>query len=135
MPVVSKADFTKCMEGNAKCGLGDVGGIHAFQVLELNRGRDALSILHNFFLRPERARVLKGGNPLINDDLRNRLEAWVLGLPREQRGGTGYIMRGNVTRRASPMLLAVHSKQSYLAVFISADWPRELTWRAPAARG
>jgi len=74
-----------------------------------------LNILHNFFLRPVR--------------LRQKLKAWILGLPREQRG-TGYKIIGNASRRASPMLLAVHGNEAYLSVFVSADWPNKLEYRA-----
>ncbi|ADN50548.1 type III-B CRISPR module RAMP protein Cmr1 [Vulcanisaeta distributa] len=124
MPVISKAEYTKCVNRDIGCKLGK---LYAFQVLELSGGSRVLGALHNFFLRPERARVLMG-NPTVNDKLRNRLAAWILGLPREQRG-TGYEITSDVSRRASPMILAVHSNQSYLSVFLSADWPRELTWR------
>lgn len=107
MPIVSKAEFTKCIH-DYTCNLGK---LYAFQVLGLGKGSDALSTFHNIF-----------------SSLRNQLadKVWVLGLP--SRG----IISG-VKRRASPMILAVHKDQSYLSVFLSADWPRELTWRGGAA--
>lgn len=89
--------------------------------------------IHNFFVRSERCRTLYG-TPVCNDDLRSRLSAWVLGLPREQRG-TGYaITSKNITRRASPLTIAFHSKNNvfgsgvFLSLFISGDWPKELMW-------
>jgi CRISPR-associated protein Cmr1 len=96
-------------------------------------GLDAPS-LHNFFLRPQRARVTTG-SPMGQDELRRRLEAWVLGLPREQRG-TGYI--AEVDRRASTFMVAYHGQGhwfnssgeagGYLTVLVSGDWPTSITW-------
>lgn len=83
--------------------------------------------LHNFFLRPTRARVLHGDYS-AQDALRQALKAWILGLPREQKG-TGYRILGGASRRASPLMLAVAGSTAYLSVFVSADWPRELEWR------
>jgi len=89
--------------------------------------------IHNFFVRSERCRVLYG-SLICNDPLRLNLLAWFLGLPREQRG-TGYkIKASGVHRRASPIHLAFHTGTNmfgggaYLAVFLSADWPKELEW-------
>ena len=108
--------------------------LRPFQVIEV-RGGDAsrlLEELHNFFLRGARARRLIG-NPASPDALKQKLAAWVLGLPREQRG-TGYeILARAVDRRASPLLLAVHGTDregvAYLSVFASADWPVQLKWK------
>jgi CRISPR-associated protein Cmr1 len=108
--------------------------LRPFQVIEV-RGGDAnrlLEELHNFFLRGTRARRLLG-NPASPDALRQKLAAWVLGLPREQ-WATGYkILARDVDRRASPLLLAVHGTDregvAYLSVFASADWPAQLRWR------
>jgi len=107
--------------------------LRPFLVIEV-RGGDAshlLEELHNFFLRGTRARRLLG-SPASPDALRQKLAAWVLGLPREQRG-TGYrILARAVDRRASPLLLAVHEFDregvAYLSVFASADWPAQLSW-------
>ena len=65
--------------------------------------------------------------------MRQNLKAWILGLPREQKNPkeqkkTGYEIVGSASRRASPMLLAVHSNEAYLSVFTSADWPNKLKW-------
>ena len=83
--------------------------------------------LHNFFLRPARTRVLHGSY-FAQDALRQALKAWILGLPREQKG-TGYRVIGGASRRASPLMLAIAGNAAYLSVFTSADWPRELEWR------
>ena len=87
-----------------------------------------LNILHNFFFRSVRAKILQG-----KDTLRQKLKAWILGLPREQRD-TGYKIGGSASRRASPMLLAVHGNEAYLSVFTSADWPSTLGWRGAGSR-
>jgi len=94
--------------------------------------------IHNFFLRSKRCRVLHGG-PTCVDDLRNELAAWVLGLPREQRG-TGYFIKSpDVSRRASPILFSYHSKRNafgpgaFISVFLSGDWPKALRWRGPGS--
>jgi CRISPR-associated protein Cmr1 len=70
---------------------------------------------------------------MAQDQLRQDLKAWILGLPREQKNPkeqkkTGYEIVGSASRRASPMLLAVHSNEAYLSVFTSADWPNKLKW-------
>jgi CRISPR-associated protein Cmr1 len=90
--------------------------------------------IHNFFLRSQRCRVLHGRSN-CQDDLRRNLAAWVLGLPREQRG-TGYsIAVHNVSRRASPILISYHSKSNslgsgaFVSIFLSGDWPKVLEWR------
>lgn len=110
--------------------------LRPFQVIEVRgSGARLLGELHNFFLRGARAGRLLG-DPKAQDALRQRLAAWVLGLPREQRG-TGYRIRvTGVDRRASPLLLAVHGGAgeggAYLSVFASADWPAQLAWREGA---
>ncbi|RLE85217.1 MAG: hypothetical protein DRJ67_09250 [Thermoprotei archaeon] len=90
--------------------------------------------LHNFFLRSYRCQVLYG-NSKAQDTLRRKLEAWVLGLPREQRKqNTGYRAKG-VARRASPILVAYHTKEhiygdgAYITSFLSLDWPSQIEWR------
>jgi CRISPR-associated protein Cmr1 len=91
------------------------------------------SHLHDFFLRSHRARVLKG-NYAIPDELRERLLAWVLGLPRkEEKTETGYGIMGDVKRRASTFIVSFHNnhvtgKGGYLTVIRSADWPTALEW-------
>ncbi|ABO07712.1 RAMP superfamily CRISPR-associated protein [Pyrobaculum calidifontis] len=87
--------------------------------------------LHNFFLRPARAKALTG-NYAARDPLREKLAAWVLGLPREQRG-TGYT--SPLERRASTIIAAYHGQRhlvgggrGYLTVLISGDWPTEIEW-------
>lgn len=94
-------------------------------------------VLHNFFLRSQRARVLHG-HFAAEDDLRRDLNEWVLGLPREQKG-TGYgIDAREVNRRASTIMLSYHGPRhalnprgeptGYLTILVSADWPTHLTW-------
>jgi CRISPR-associated protein Cmr1 len=56
--------------------------------------------------------------------------AWVLGLPRSQRG-RGYLVRTDngrldVGRRASPIVFTVHRGYALLQAFYSADWPQHL---------
>jgi CRISPR-associated protein Cmr1 len=109
--------------------------LRPFQVIEV-RGGDAsrlLEELHNFFLRGVRAKKLLGSyrEP---DALRENWNAWVLGLPREQKKPkqgleTGYAILGVADRRPSPFFLAVHEGVAYLSVFVSADWPAVLWWR------
>ncbi|WP_317896101.1 type III-B CRISPR module RAMP protein Cmr1 [Pyrofollis japonicus] len=66
-------------------------------------------------------KLVKGG-----DVLRRRLYAWILGLPREQKG-TGYKARG-VERRASPLIFTVHRGYALLQAFYSSDWPSQIEW-------
>ena len=93
--------------------------------------------MHNFFIRPNRCRVLTG-RPVCNDRLRSNHSAWILGLPRGRglRGSsTGYIITStSITRRASPIMFTYHTSANkygagvFLSIFISGDWPRQLVW-------
>jgi len=104
--------------------------------ISIARGVDFTS-LHNFFIRSERCRVLTG-SPRCNDNLRNVLAAWILGLPRgrERRGEeSGYIIRSrDISRRASPIIISYHEKfdaygdGAYVTVLVSSDWPTRLEW-------
>jgi len=93
-------------------------------------------IIHNFFVRSERCRVL-AGSPVCDDDLRKTLNAWILGLPRgrEKPSPTGYtIVVKRISRRASPILVAYHTTANsfgygaYISILFSADWPKEIEW-------
>jgi len=105
-------------------------GVKISQILRVRNVR--FEVLHNFFIRSERCRVLHN-NPRCDDDIRRNYVAWFLGLPREQRS-TGYIIT-KVSRRASPIILSYHSNRNFfgdgglLTILISGDWPKEITWR------
>ncbi|MEM0318360.1 MAG: type III-B CRISPR module RAMP protein Cmr1 [Candidatus Nezhaarchaeales archaeon] len=93
--------------------------------------RDFVQV-HQFFVRTERCRALYG-EKIYRDDLRKNLDAWFLGLPREQKG-TGY-RSDHYSRRASPIFVTYHSKKEnvfgqgiFVSVFLSGDWPKELKW-------
>ncbi|MEM1831441.1 MAG: type III-B CRISPR module RAMP protein Cmr1 [Desulfurococcaceae archaeon] len=92
--------------------------------------RDFVQV-HQFFVRTERCRALYG-EKICRDDLRKNLDAWFLGLPREQKG-TGY-RSDHDSRRASPILVTYHSEKNifrqgiFVSVFLSGDWPKELKW-------
>lgn len=105
-----------------------------------------LEVLHNFFLRGERARRVAGHfrNP---DPLRGSYSkdavprSYVLGLPREQKG-TGYEIAGDATRRASTIMLAYHGQYlggrrnvGVVTIIKSMDWPPKLEWRGGAPPG
>ena len=63
------------------------------------------------------------------DGLVARRMAWILGLPRSQKG-TGYTPRDpGVDRRASPIIFSVHNAWAYMSVFYSRDWPSRIRWR------
>ena len=68
------------------------------------------------------------------DGLAAKKRAWILGLPRSQRG-TGYTPddRG-VNRRASPIIFSVHNAWAYMSTFYSGDWPSKIRWRGSGAR-
>ena len=91
--------------------------------------------LHNFYIRSSRVSVLTGSLsgsvpncPVTHcDDLRRDLNAWVLGLPRAQRG-TGYTAR--MDRRAKTIITSMCSdNRGTIATLVSADWPSEVEWR------
>lgn len=64
------------------------------------------------------------------DKLVTRKIAWILGLPRSQKG-TGYEPKErDVERRASPIIFSVHNKWGYMSVFYSSDWPSRIIWRS-----
>jgi len=116
MPLVSKGSYKN---------------LKIFQILSVRNV--SFRSLHNFFVRSERCRVLYG-NYKCEDDLRKTLNAWILGLPREQRS-TGYSIKSEtIVRRASPILLSYHARGNifgeggFISVFISGDWPLRLEW-------
>lgn len=116
MPLVSKGSYKN---------------LKIFQILSVRNV--SFRSLHNFFVRSERCRVLYG-NYICEDDLRKTLNAWILGLPREQKS-TGYSIRSEtIVRRASPILLSYHARGNifgeggFISVFISGDWPLRLEW-------
>lgn len=116
MPLVSKGSYKN---------------LKIFQILSVRNV--SFRSLHNFFVRSERCRVLYG-NYKCEDDLRKTLNAWILGLPREQKS-TGYSIKSEtIVRRASPILLSYHARGNifgeggFISVFISGDWPLRLKW-------
>ena len=116
MPLVSKGSYKN---------------LKIFQILSVRNV--SFRSLHNFFVRSERCRVLYG-NYICEDDLRKTLNAWILGLPREQKS-TGYSIKSEtIVRRASPILLSYHARGNifgeggFISVFISGDWPLSLKW-------
>jgi len=120
-------DAPRC--GQAR-GLPRISAV-ARDVFEVYRVDVDFRRLHNLFLRPERARM--AGQHYKSPDPLDHM-AWFLGLPREQRG-TGYrITDRGVDRRASPVFAAWHTNQhvygggGYVSIFLSQDWPTQLTW-------
>ncbi|MEM4827777.1 MAG: hypothetical protein QXK07_07060, partial [Desulfurococcaceae archaeon] len=89
--------------------------------------------VHQFFVRTERCKALEG-KKICRDDLRKNLDAWFLGLPREQKD-TGYRIPSELVRRASPIFVTYHSEKNifgqgiFVSVFLSGDWPKKLEWR------
>jgi CRISPR-associated protein Cmr1 len=103
--------------------------------------------IHNFFLRSDRCFKLMR-KYRCRDKLREKLEAWILGLPRsqllrqksqerykpEQLIKTGYFIQGTANRRASPILVTYHGEENtfgkgaFVSAFASADWPAKLEW-------
>ncbi|ACB39508.1 RAMP superfamily CRISPR-associated protein [Pyrobaculum neutrophilum] len=110
-----------------------VEGVKVAQIYAVQKAQ--FPDLHNFFLRPQRTRVLHG-DYRAEDDLRKTLSAWALGLPRSQRG-TGY--ESDVERRASTIMLSYHGSGhiygdgAFLTALISGDWPRRITWSSEYA--
>jgi CRISPR-associated protein Cmr1 len=141
VPIVSiKGDYTNCVDTRYRGGVKSLGKLTPYKliIIQGGRGTNLLDALHNFFLRPTRTRAIHG-NYMTQDQLRQDLKAWILGLPREQKNPkeqkkTGYEIVGSISRRASPMLLAVHSNEAYLSIFTSADWPSTLRWRGAGSR-
>ncbi len=106
--------------------------LHPYMLIKVT-GPNVLDTLHNFFLRPRRTIALLGSHHR-NDDLRATYNAWVLGLPREQKN-TGYMIKSSdVSRRASPLIVSVHGDRAYVSVFTSADWPTQLEWRGAGSQ-
>ncbi|NPB00005.1 MAG: type III-B CRISPR module RAMP protein Cmr1 [Crenarchaeota archaeon] len=104
---------------------------------------DTLLILQDFFMRARRIIRYYGRNrpPHWFDLFRIRLgrdeicKAWILGLPRYQKGagrGTGYFT--NVDRRASPFIVSSHGDHSMLTLLVSSDWPDTIDWRGEHSR-
>ncbi len=101
--------------------------------------KDPLKIAVTFskaVTRSERAlRLLK--IDYMRDPLYLERLAWILGLPRSQKG-TGYYKiqdeKGvELQRRASPFILAVHREYALLSVFYSLDWPAYIKWKGSSS--
>jgi CRISPR-associated protein Cmr1 len=113
---------------------GSIYGVNISQIIHVKNVE--FEALHNFFIRSERCRVLYGSH-ICNDEIRNHLVAWFLGLPRQQRG-TGYMDK--ISRRASPIILSYHSSKNFfgggglITTLVSGDWPRKLLWRGVSSR-
>ncbi len=109
------------------------GKVPIFTVYEVTwsgkRIIDVVWELQDFFYRPGRVKRFYGSpnTPYGHwqDFITKNKYAWFFGLPREQRG-TGY--RTRVSRRASPIHLAVHRDKAFLTAFLSLDWPAEMRW-------
>jgi len=117
LPVMSKSSY----EGS------DVASIY---IVQGPGGARVFQDVHNFFVRTTRCRVLPCGAG-YEDLLRRERHAWILGLPRSQKG-TGYM--SFVDRRASPIMVSYHSERNvfgpgvFMTFTMSGDWPRELRW-------
>ncbi|MGC8597816.1 MAG: RAMP superfamily CRISPR-associated protein [Thermocladium sp.] len=127
MPVISRGpNYIDCTENQE--GEKILNKVFNPYILIKVSGSNLLDSIHNFFLRPSRAKVLFG-NYGASDELRKNYYAWILGLPREQKG-TGYSVNSKEGRRASPIMVAVHgNNEGYISIFTSADWPRKVIWR------
>ena len=110
-------------------------------VTQVFETRAPFHVVHNFFVRAERCRVLYG-DPECQDKLRAGLKAWVLGLPRAQKKlGTGYFIESRgVDRRASPIIASCHRDRNLwgggcvVTMIASADWPSTLSWTGTGKR-
>ncbi|WP_291765810.1 RAMP superfamily CRISPR-associated protein, partial [Caldivirga sp. UBA161] len=131
MPVISKnLNYINCIDHKEASDIAGMKSLSPYNLFTV-KGDNLLSVLHNFFLRTNRIRKIP------NDELSTTFNAWILGLPRAQkrrrnaqkRTSTGYLISGNINRRASPIIIAIHNNEAYISVFTSADWPRELIWR------
>ncbi|MEM1772815.1 MAG: type III-B CRISPR module RAMP protein Cmr1 [Desulfurococcaceae archaeon] len=95
--------------------------------------------IHQFFVRTERCGTIKGRR-FCKDDLRERYNAWFLGLPRKQKD-TGYeALSKQVVRRPSPIFITYHEQGNilgqgaFVSIFLSGDWPKKLVWRGGKSR-
>ena len=88
--------------------------------------------MHNFFVRPQRCYKLYKRR-VCSDALRENLNAWILGLPRMQRG-TGY-SSASTDRRASPIIVSNHTRShlfgegTFILATVSGDWPSKIYWK------
>jgi len=86
---------------------------------------ESIQAINDFCTRPKRL-IRMGMSFKSTDNITRERVAWVLGLPRKQRG-TGYFT--SVERRASPFIFAAHTNWLSASIFISGDWPPEITWK------
>ncbi|MFH7836157.1 MAG: hypothetical protein QXL51_06145 [Candidatus Aenigmatarchaeota archaeon] len=114
----------------------DIPPIHAihkkyFKLIYISMRKEpkhVINDLQNFTLRPKRAKVLFGDFKK-DDEITKKHLAWFLGLPRSPRE-TGYIIKDDdVQRRPSPLFFSVHRNFALVSLFLSKDWPRNLTWK------
>jgi len=89
---------------------------------------EAIKDINDFCTRPMRLRKM-GMGFRAQDNITKQRVAWVLGLPRAQRG-TGYF--SSVKRRASPFIFSAHSEWLSASIFLSKDWGEspKLTWKS-----
>ncbi|MGC9137141.1 RAMP superfamily CRISPR-associated protein [Caldivirga sp.] len=137
-PIISKGvNYIDCIENNeVRNSISKAlnNALHPYTLIKVT-GPNVLDTLHNFFLRPRRTITLLGSYH-VNDDLRATYNAWVLGLPREQKEkDTGYMIKtDDVSRRASPFIVSVHGNGAYVSAFTSADWPTKLEWHGAGSQ-
>jgi CRISPR-associated protein Cmr1 len=117
-----------------------IEGVNVSSTYVIREDKDLRSLfydVHNFFVRSERCRKLYN-KTVCSDELRLKQQAWILGLPRSQRG-TGYEVKTvarseKMVRRASPFIISCHSKENifgkgvFVTITMSGDWPSELRW-------
>ena len=84
------------------------------------RPLDVIRDLQNFVLRSSRSKLKS--DPITKNHL-----AWFLGLPRSQNN-KGYIVNKGISRRASPLFIAVHKDFALVSIFKSRDWPCKIEW-------
>lgn len=131
LPVVSKSKISAEIPGTPAKPKPETAEVPVTMMKVFpNVDEELFPSIHNFFVRSERCRVLYG-TPICEDELREGLNAWFLGLPRSQRR-TGYVTE--VARRASPIHLTFHTNDNafsggaFVTIFLSGDWPRTISW-------
>ena len=115
--------------GGSRSGLPSIPAVSpgVFRLFECpsNRPPDAMSIVFSRCV-----------TRLYNRQARlwARKNAWILGLPRSQRGSGYFPADREVERRGSPVMFSAHRGVSLMSVFYSMDWPSSIEWSSGRGR-
>lgn len=82
------------------------------------KSKNVMNVLRDF--QDFTLNIVRGAS-LIPDPLRSEFKTWILGLPRRN-------ISTFIQRRASPLIMAIHSDFATISLFKSKDWPDKVEY-------